>query len=52
MDILVYPFVANEDHDRVREYRYAGEDHSMLYNHIFTHIANKCITCTPTWLAY
>ena len=36
-------YIKKEDENNVKLYKYEGVDHSLLYNHIFTHIANRCI---------
>lgn len=41
--ILSYNFIPPEHEENLKSYKYAAEDHSLLYNYIFSPMAAFCV---------
>lgn len=50
-NILTYNYIPPESEDNLKTYKYAAEDHSLLYNYFFSPLANACVRFVPAWLA-
>lgn len=49
--LLGTPQFNEEQLEALRRYRNFGEDHSVLYRYVFSHLYNVAVLCLPKWLA-
>lgn len=52
MGLLGKKYIPVDHEEKLRNHKYTGEDHSILYNNFFSPIAGYCVEkWTPEWLA-
>lgn len=47
-----YNYVDEDKADRIKNFKYNSQDLSVLYNHVLSKLANKCLDFIPEWIAY
>ena len=50
--LINYDFIVKDHLKFLSQYRYNGVDHSLLYNYIFSPVANFCLRFVPLEFAY
>ena len=46
------PLLTAESRDALKQYKYKGEDRSLLYKYFLSPLAESLVQQTPVWLAY
>lgn len=46
-----YNFIGKQDEQHIINYKHSGDDQSLLYNHLFSGVADKSLAYIPLWVA-